>query len=133
MRDRIINKICQRSVLLKAIDYAIVCSLLLLIVLNVAKAYIFINPKEGVPLLYFWDRGSVKRQFSQYLVTLTNISYIIFGLCSAAIFSELFVEIPLVSKKELAIESFLAKKSIQLCMIFITWVILLKSWGGTIP
>lgn len=114
-------------------DYLIIVLLGIIICLNVVKAYVFLNPINNVSFLYFWERGSVRRELQPGLILLTNISFGLLGISLLAILGELFFEIPAVYKNELKLENLLVKKSIQIFLLIIASFILFISWDGVIP
>ncbi len=121
------------NAVVKILDHGIAVAVFLLIVINVVKAYLCLNPDNNTPFYIFWNRGSVKREYSDLLFFLTNISYMLLGMCFLMIFGELLCEIRLAKRHILGVNKILTKKIMQVCLLIIAWVILTISWDGVIP
>ena len=121
------------NAVVKILDYGIAVAVLLIIVINIVKAYLCLNPENNTLFNIFWNRGSVKREYSDVLIFVTHFSYVLLGMCSLMIFGELFCEIRLAKRHILGVNKVLTKKIMQIGLLIIAWIILTISWDGVIP
>ena len=118
---------------IKILDNVIVSLLAVIIFINIAKAYIFLQPKANTPLLYFWERGSVKRELQYGLIFLTDISFYMLGLAFLWLLCGLFVKIFLLFRQKFVFHKLLIQQVFYFTLFCVAFWTLVRSWDGVIP
>lgn len=118
---------------LTKLDYVIVSLLAIVICISISKVYIFMSPKANVPLLYFWERGSVKREIQTGLVFLTGISYFILLLSIICLIINLIFNLQLLRHQKIGIIRFIIQHFFYFILVCIAICVLISSWDGVIP